>query len=164
MEDVLFWIAIVSSLAFSVKLLLMILGLEVESDVDGGDVFSINFVLAFLMSQSWSALAFIEQGRGTTTAIILSVLVATAFAGAFVFFMSRMRKLESRVIDGLGIEPGDKGEVFLTVPKSGTGKVKVSINGTTMNLNATSQQVKIPTGTQVEVVEIHGETLVVKPL
>lgn len=164
MDEVLFWIAIASTGAFAIKLVLMLVGLETEVDIDGGDVFSINFALAFLMSQSWSALAFMEKGYETITAILFSIVIASVFAGLFLFILNKARHMESRVLNKLGVNAGDRGEVFLTIGKDGVGKVKISINGTVMNLNATSLGEDIKTGSQVEVIEVNGETLVVKPV
>lgn len=166
METVLFYIAIGSSIVFGLKLLAMILGLDIEVGEDGGGLFSINFLSAFLMSQSWSALAFLGQGKEQFTALLFSLLIASLFSGGFLYAFSKMKKLESRVVEGLGVNVGDKGEVFLTIPESTSGqlgKVKLSVSGTVSNLNATSIGSEIKTGTFVEVVEIKGETLVVKP-
>jgi membrane protein implicated in regulation of membrane protease activity len=61
---------------------------------------------------------------------------------------------------------GQQGKVYLTIPKGGTGKVNVVVQGSLREFDAVAEsKAKIATGERVEVVQIaNNNTLVVKKI
>jgi membrane protein implicated in regulation of membrane protease activity len=127
---------------------------------------SLQGLTAFFLMFGLVGLATVRGGLN----VILTIICGAA-AGIFTMwvigqifaFMGRMQsegtlRMENAV--------GQEGKVYLTIPKGGTGKVNVVVQGSLREFNAVAEsKTKIATGERVKVVQIaNNNTLVVKKI
>ena len=171
-------IALPSTIIFVIQLIITLAGGDADDmdadhdgdfDGDHGDgmhIFSVKSILAFLMFYGWSGLAAIQYGMitwWTITLISLGIGVLMMMFTAWLFFM--LFKLQESGTMKIENAIGKQGEVYLTIPakKKGAGKIQIIIQGSYRTLDALTEDTEdIKTGTFVEVVEVIGDTLVVK--
>lgn len=159
-----FGIAIVSTVIFLTKLvLLMTVGdgadteMDFHDDFDGSDSFdllSVQSVMAFLMSFSWSVLAFRKEfGMEKAQAILVAVAVAFVMAYLFSYALFKLKKLSSEEVGDVQIPEDTVVEVYSNIPKKdkGYGQVKVLHHGKTYYLKAYSEDVEYKTKSLVKV-------------
>lgn len=132
--------------------------------LEGGGSFPIftirNFIIFFTVF-GWTGIAATNSGLGNLVSIILAVLLGLAVmfivAGLF-YFMSRMT--ESGNISLKNAVNG-YGEVYLTIPskRSGTGKIHIKVQGALREIDAMTDESKIPTGATIKVVGVINESI-----
>ena len=139
------------------------------ADADGGyepgfRVFSIQSVGAFGLVSGSTGLAVSKELHFSA----LTALLASIVAGALILWlMSLVFKAFNRFSSNGALDYSqallETGEVYLTLPKEGTGLVQLPIQGRLVTANARSLNgTAIPTGTEVMVREVdHDDTLVV---
>ena len=143
--------------------------LEVDSDVTGMDglrVFTVRGIIAFLVVFGWVGVVMDSAGA----ALWISLAVATASGVAVMFALAFMMRAVLKLRDNGNIDNrnaiGVAGKVYLTIPpkRSGEGKVNVMLQGAYVERDAvTDESEPIPTGCEVVVVALSGQTtLVVK--
>ena len=152
-------------------------GLGTDADVDAGPmdssvdsmedgslsgVFSFRNLINFLLGYGWAGvLLFDDVARGWVLQLI-SIVVGLAFVFAFVFMFRQVMRLSHDGSFKMNEAIGLKADVYLRIPaaRSGRGKVQVSVKGSIHEIDAvTDSDTEIPTGGQVEIVEVLGDDL-----
>jgi hypothetical protein len=112
---------------------------------------------------SWTGISFYGTIDNKTVIVALSVLIGSAFVGAFFFIMSQIQKLAEDNSFKIDSTLNQVGSVYLTIPerKSGKGKVQLSIKGAFHELDAITENEKIESSAMVRVVKIESNNLVV---
>ena len=175
--------AVAGGLAFAVWLVLQFVGADVEGDVDAGGDFDaseasgssdVSFTLlsfqglsAFLTMFGLVGLSahregevgpFMSLGFAIAAGLILSWAISRLFSGFNKLQSSGTLRMESAV--------GQEGTVYLTLPESGEGKVRLTVQGRLKVLPAIAENdERIETGARVLVLRVNnGHTLVVTKL
>lgn len=175
-----FWfVAIPASLIFLIQTIMTFVGVDasdgIEADFDGdlseGDapfqLFSLRNLINFLLGFSWTGISFFNIIENKPMLIGLAVVVGCLFVYVFFIIIRQVQKLaedNSFKIDNVLHKTA---EVYLTIPerKSGKGKVMVSVNGTFHELDAMTENDRIPSSSLVKVVKIsNGNILIVESL
>lgn len=168
--------AVVGGSALVLQVAMALLGghhdidMDIDHDVDS-DVFfgvlslkSVGAFLTFFGLAGWGA-------TGASWGAPLSLLVATA-AGLFMLAMVILMLRMQRHLSAVGnLDPelavGSAARVYLRIPAigEGAGKVTVSIQGRSIELNATTTGEGIPTGANVYITRmITPDTFEVQPM
>lgn len=170
-----FWFCALSgSGLFLIQMAISFLGIdhhETDGDAPGHEAFdaqkfkwlSKQGLIGFLMMFGWSAITCKEEFHLATAPTILLSL----FMGALTIFITAIllkstQKLQSagsifRIEDALGKEA----IVYQRIPKNGTGKISLSLNNFTYELNAVSDQAEeLSSFTRVHVLRKIDETTV----
>jgi membrane-bound ClpP family serine protease len=174
-----FWyIAIPTSLIFIIQTIITFSGLDVadgfdtdfDADVHGGDDFqwfSLRNLINFLLGFSWTGISFYSiLGENPVFIIMTSFVVGVLFVLLFFFVIKQVQKLAEdnsfKIINTL-----DKtAEVYLTIPenKKGKGKIMISVNGAFHELEAMTENDRIPSGSAVKVIKIENNILIVETI
>ena len=129
-------------------------------------ILSVRGIIAFLVVFGW--VGFVMDGSGTATWLCLLIATACGFVTMFVLALLMKAVMGLRNNGNLNNRNaiGKSGRVYLTVPASrgGEGKVNVLLQGSYVEREAvTDEDTPLPTGAEVVVVGISGQTtLVVK--
>jgi hypothetical protein len=188
-ETLYWWMAVLGTVIFIVKLGLSFVGGSVleHADIDphaldaagGGDpfdhgsseaftFFSLQSILAFFMGMGWIGLACLKQwdlGPGISFVGGGVFGLALMFLNAWLMFQVRRLNAEGRV--DLSTSVGRTGRVYLRIPArgEGAGQVEVSVSGRRKIIRAISNGPAIESFAEVVVLEVidHRE-LVVQPV
>ena len=185
-SQVFYCIAIPSSLVLLIQTLLMFIGLETGADADTdvdipdadgtadfdlsemGDlrIFSLRGIIAFLVVFGWVGVVMQANNAGLVLTVSISALSGFAMMLCVAFLLRAVMRLRSNGTADNRNAVGVSGKVYLTVPASrkGEGKVNIMLQGAYVERNAvTDESDPIPTGSEIIVVGVSGETsLVVK--
>jgi membrane-bound ClpP family serine protease len=177
MENVLLYIAIFSSVIYAMQIIATFMGADpfdgTHADFDSDlsepgtiQLFTIKNAISFLVGLSWGGLiAMKEIGLQSPLAIIgFGLFTALVIVGINIVLFFFIYKLEQKQVPSLDSALGQIGTVYLTIPKSGYGKVTVDVNGTSKTLDASSSNGPIYTGSRVSVIKIQGSKLVVEKI
>jgi len=173
-----FWyIAIPTSLIFLIQTIITFSGLDVadgfdtdfHADAHDGDfqLFSLRNLINFLLGFSWTGISFYSTiGEHTWFLIILSLVVGVLFVILFFFVIKQVQKLAEDNSFKITNTLNKTAEVYLTIPenKTGKGKIMISVNGVFHELEAMTEQSKIPSGTVVKVIKIENNILIVETI
>lgn len=175
-----FWyIAIPVSVIFIIQTIMTFVGADssdgLEADFDGdfhgGDtpfqLFSLRNLINFLIGFSWTGVLFYNKIENKTVLSMLALIVGAAFLLLFFLMIRQILKLGEDNTFRINNAVGKIGNVYLAVPerKSGKGKVQVSVNGTTHELDAITENDRISSGDMVKVVSVEsGNLLIVEKL
>ena len=180
-------IAIPSTLILLIQTVLLLIGIGGDGDADGGaldgdgdidDVdadsgdglalFSIRGIVSMLAVMGWSGMALLETPLPEAVSIIISVALGIGMLFLMAYIMKWVSKLQSSGNIDVGNAVGKVGQVYLTIPPSGSGsgKVNITIQDKYCEFNAiTTVSSKIMTGAYVRVVAVDEiGTLVVEPI
>jgi len=135
-EYVLFYMACISSGLFLIKMILMLVGGDIDDGVDfsadAGDtdtnfgVFSINSILCFLMTFGWSGFAAInEWGINFYPSMAIAFVAGSLAALLLSSLLFFAKKLEHEP-DVPTVRVGDTGQVYTRIPAAGVGKISIS--------------------------------------
>lgn len=171
-----YWIcAIVGTLFFILRTIMMIVGADTDIDSDGNvhahlddsghafEFISVNSITAFVMMLGWSGLTTYKQfNMGNVQSIVVSFIVGLIcmFITAYLFQLAK--KL---------VSPGDRFDIHQTIgligtvqqmiPSDGTGRVAITLNEMTREINAVSEnKIDIASFTQVTVTKVITPTTV----
>ena len=173
-----FWtIACCASLVFIIQTIMTFIGLGTDADVDAGPmdgsvdsiedgalsgVFSFRNLVNFLLGYGWAGVLLHDSIEKGWLLQLIAIAVGLVFVLAFVFMFRQVMKLSHdgsfRMQEAVGL----KADVYLRIPaaRSGRGKVQVSVKGSVHEIDAvTDNDAEIPTGGQVEIVEVLGDDL-----
>ena len=173
-----FWtIACCASLVFIIQTIMTFIGLGTDADVDAGPmdgsvdsvedgslsgVFSFRNLVNFLLGYGWAGVLLFDDIAKRWLLQLVAIAVGLAFVLAFVFMFRQVMKLAHdgsfRMQEAVGL----KADVYLRIPaaRAGRGKVQVSVKGSIHEIDAvTDNDAEIPTGGQVEIVEVLGDDL-----
>ncbi len=173
-----FWyIAIPTSLIFLIQTIITFSGLDVadgfdtdfHADAHDGDfqLFSLRNLINFLLGFSWTGISFYSTiGEHTWFLIILSLVVGVLFVLLFFFVIKQVQKLAEDNSFKITNTLNKTAEVYLTIPenKTGKGKIMISVNGAFHELEAMTEQSKIPSRTVVKVIKIENNILIVETI
>ena len=175
-----FWyVAIPASLIFIIQTIMTFVGVDssdgINADFDGDisgveapfQLFSLRNLVNFLLGFSWTGISFFNSIPNQTLLISLSVGVGTAFVYLFFLIIQQVQKLAENNSFQMSSVLNRTAEVYLTIPeqKKGKGKILISIKGAFHELDAITENEKIPSGAMVKVVGIeNGEIPIVKTL
>ena len=139
---------------------------EGEIDYDPGlRLLTVRGLVAFFAVGGWVGIAAIDLGASALLASVLAVLSGLASLWLVAVIFRMLMKLQSSGNVELKNAIGNTGEVYLRIPAnmSGSGKVTVYVQERLIEANAmTNSKSDLPTGTQIEVVGIRGNRLVVE--
>ena len=173
-----FWaIACAASLVFIIQTILTFVGLGTDADVDAGPmdgsvdsvedgalsgVFSFRNLINFLLGYGWAGVLLFDAIDKRWLLQIVAIAVGILFVLAFVFMFRQVMRLSHDGSFKMNEAVGLKADVYLRIPaaRSGRGKVQVSVKGSVHEIDAvTDNDAEIPTGGQVEIVEVIGDDL-----
>ncbi|WP_281231415.1 NfeD family protein [Flavobacterium gelatinilyticum] len=175
-----FWyIAIPTSLIFLIQTIITFSGLDIsdglDTDFDGhfhdGDmdfqVFSLRNLVNFLLGFSWTGISFYSTiGEKPWFLIVLSLVVGVLFVLLFFFVIKQVQKLAEDNSFKITSTLDKTAEVYLTIPehKTGKGKIMISVNGAYHELEAMTENERIPSGAAVKVIKIENNILIVETI
>jgi len=145
-------------------------------DIDHGDhshgdaglrLLTIQGLTAFVMMFGLTGFAFSRSTMlGSIVIIIVGVLVGLFSMWLVAKGFALMRSLQSSGTMQIYDAIGEEGNVYLTIPAEGIGKIQITISGRLMVMDAVSQdKVELETGKRVCVAEItSGGMLAVRAL
>jgi membrane protein implicated in regulation of membrane protease activity len=146
--------------------------IDVEGDLDlsGGEsdtsfrVLSLQSLTAFFMMFGLSGLTLNSTGIHEAWAILGSLAVGILTGYIISLLFSVMRRFQSEGTLRIENAVGQTGQVYLRIPATGSGQVRVSVQGRLKIFDAVSaQKDEIRTGESVTVVDVAGgRTLVVE--
>jgi len=173
-----FWtIACCASLVFIIQTIMTFVGLGTDADVDAGPmdgsvdsmedgalsgVFSFRNLINFLLGYGWAGVLLFDDIEKRWLLQLLAIAVGVLFVLAFVFMFRQVMKLSHDGSFKMSETVGLKADVYLRIPaaRSGRGKVQISVKGSVHEIDAvTDNDAEIPTGGQVEIVEVLGDDL-----
>ena len=173
-----FWtIACCASLVFIIQTIMTFIGLGTDADVDAGPmdgsvdsmedgalsgVFSFRNLINFLLGYGWAGVLLFDDIEKRWLLQLLAIAVGLLFVLAFVFMFRQVMKLSHDGSFKMSETVGLKADVYLRIPaaRSGRGKVQLSVKGSVHEIDAvTDNDAEIPTGGQVEIVEVLGDDL-----
>ena len=173
-----FWtIACCASLVFIIQTIMTFIGLGTDADVDAGPmdgsvdsmedgalsgVFSFRNLINFLLGYGWAGVLLFDDIEKRWLLQLLAIAVGLLFVLAFVFMFRQVMKLSHDGSFKMSETVGLKADVYLRIPaaRSGRGKVQLSVKGSVHEIDAvTDKDAEIPTGGQVEIVEVIGDDL-----
>jgi membrane protein implicated in regulation of membrane protease activity len=171
-----FWyVAIPTSLIFIIQTIMTFIGTDAtdgieadfEGDLDGAQapfqLFSLRNLINFLLGFSWTGISLFNTVANKTQLIILSVAVGAGFVYLFFVIIRELQKLAEDNSVKIEKALGKTAEVYLTIPehKSGIGKVLISINGSVRELEAMTENGRLPSNTPVKVVKIENNNILI---
>lgn len=171
-----FWfVAIPVSLIFLIQTVMTFLGVDssdgLEADFDGNfsevdapfQLFSLRNLINFLLGFSWTGISFYSTISNPIILVGLALFVGVLFIYLFFILMQQIQKLAENNSFNLANTLHKTAEVYLTIPenKKGKGKIMISINGAFHELDAMTEQEKIPSGTIVKVVKIENNNILI---
>ncbi|MBR9859361.1 hypothetical protein GYB22_01140 [bacterium] len=175
-----FWvIAIPSTLAFLIQLVLTFFGADMDMDADADmevdaeieadhgipfQFFTLKNLIAFFTVFGWTGIACLDAGLGQGVSVVVAfisgLLMMTVMATIF-YYMGKLTDSGSlNMLNALNTE----GEVYLIIPKSrsGFGKVQIKIQGSLRELDAATNDLEdIPTGSIVRVTEVSANNILI---
>lgn len=136
------------------------------ADHDAGlRVFTIRGIIAFLTMFGWTGVAALDMGAGTPLAFILAFIAGTAALMVVALIISSSLKLQQSGNLDLKNAVGQIGEVYLTIPEGGRGKVTLIVQERYLEMDAVCPERSVKYGEQVKVTAVtQNNTLVVTPL
>ncbi len=175
-----FWyVALPASLIFIVQTIMTFFGADAsdgvdadfDGDLDGSDapfqLFSLRNLINFLLGFSWTGISFYSTIPNKAALIGLSVAVGVLFLFLFFIMIKQIQKLAEDNSFKISDTLNKTAEVYLTIPekKSGKGKIMISVNGSFHELDAMTENEKIPTSSTVKVIKIeNGNILIVETI
>lgn len=171
-----FWfVAIPTTLIFLIQTIMTFVGVDAsdglhadfDADFDGTDapfqLFSLRNLINFLLGFSWTGISFYDTIQNSFSLIFLSFIVGLLFVFLFFMIIKQIQKLAEDNSFNLENTLNKSAEVYLTIPekKSGKGKIMISVNGAFHELDAMTENDKIPSNTIVKVVKIENNNILI---
>ena len=129
--------------------------------------FTIRNAVAFLTGLGWGSLMLIGWGLPEWLAVIGGIIQGLGFAAVVMLLMWFLASLASSGSISLKNALDHQGEVTLAIPPhgSGFGKMMLSIQGRSIEIEAYTPGEAIPRGTRVRVIRVQGaDMLFVEPI
>ncbi len=174
-----FWfVAIPTSLIFIIQTIMTFMGADASDgvetdfngDFDGTDapfqLFSLRNMINFLLGFSWTGISFYTTITNKPLLIIVSLAVGVLFILLFFVIIKQVQKLAEDNSFKIATTLHKSAEVYLTIPenKKGKGKIMISVNGAYHELEAMTENDKIPSGSVVKVVKIENNNILIVEL
>lgn len=166
--DIYWNIAIISSVLLGIVFLLSLFGFDVdELEIEGlGDNFSFNALIAFFCISGWTGyLAHGQTNMSSTLILFTSIAVGVVFYIISIYFLDKLKGLETKGNIEIESTVGKTGTVYLTIPakQKGDGQVQLVVQGGLKTFYAQTKNESIATGTKVLVYDIENERMLVEP-
>jgi hypothetical protein len=172
-----FWfIAIVFSVLFFIQFILLLIGMDSDSDLDhGGDAatfehefsaLSMRSIIAFFTFFGWTGVLTLNNEVSVLMAVVLSSVAGLAAMFVVAYMVYKLSQLEQSGTLNLYNALDQPGEVYLFIPgnEKGIGKVHLKVDGRVRELDAITQGEDLKTGAPIKVIEIlDGNVLKVVP-
>ena len=129
--------------------------------LDGLRILTVRGIIAFLVVFSWVGIVLESVGAQLFITIPVAAVCGFATMVLLAFLMRAVMKLRSDGNIDTKNAIGTSGKVYLTIPpaRSGEGKVQLMLQGSFVELGAvTDDEAAIPTGSEIVVVGISGQT------
>ncbi len=171
-----FWyVAIPASIIFIIQTIMTFLGSDasdgLEADFDGDlvgaeapfQLFSLRNLINFLLGFSWTGISFYATISNKSVLIILSLVVGVLFVLLFFIIIRQVQKLAEDNSFKITNTLNKSAEVYLTIPenKKGKGKILVSVKGAFHELEAMTENDRIPSGSVVKIVRIENNNILI---
>ena len=134
--------------------------------IDGLRVFTLRGIIAFLVVFGWVGVAMDASGVSLFITLPVAFVCGLAMMLSLAFIFRAIMRLRSDGNTDNRNAVGTSGKVYLTVPaaRNGEGKVNILLQGSYVERDAVTDEAEaIPTGSEVTVVSLSGQTtLVVK--
>ena len=136
---------------------------EIPDDfgLEGLRILTVKGIISFLVVFSWVGIVLESVGAQLFITIPVSAVCGLATMLLLAFLMRAVMKLRSDGNMDTKNAIGTSGKVYLTVPpaRSGEGKVQLLLQGSFVELGAvTDDETAIPTGSEIVVVGVSGQT------
>ena len=179
MEQIFFWLGIVSTLFLIVQIVLMCLssfGGDVDIDGDGDidvdtdsgvSIFTVKSVTAFFAVGSWAGLltCSLASDKLQWLAILVALLSGAAAMSVMVLLLRAIVKLQCNGAFEIEKVIGQRATVYVSVPpaRSGRGKITMNAQGRLMELDAvTDCEARLAVDETVEIVSTENECAIVR--
>ena len=107
-------------------------------------------------------------GKTDSTFLIylVAILAGCLFAYCYLYMRRKLKGLESNGMLNLSECVGMKGNTYLRIPgnRKGKGKIQISVNGSIHEFDAVTDGSEIPTGSNIRIVAIVGNSMLVEML
>ena len=166
MEEVYWYVAIISTGLVGLIILMNILGFDLDDmdlDIDA-DFFSFNSLIGFFCVGGWIGyLGSSSTDYDQWLLLSISILFGLMTYVGSILILRRMKNWESSGNIELKNAIGNVGKVYLTIPakEDGEGQVEVLVQGRLKILRAITPKESIPTGEKVLVYDVRENKLVV---
>ena len=185
--EIIYWASTsIGGTLFVLRVIMMFLGGSVSEDAldsaldTGGDVptgesadadisfqlISIQGMTSFFMMFGLVGLALLKAGLPVLITVLGGILAGLATVAITGLVFSQMKRLQTDGTIRIQNTIGSEGNVYLTIPKNGTGQVQIIAQGSLKIFDAVSSNKSvITTGEKVHVVGVTGgNTLIVEKL
>lgn len=127
---------------------------------------SVRSLIAFATLFSWAGSLYLQGGTPLAQALVYAILWGAAAMVAVSGVFSLLHKMTETGNQRIATALGTEGKVYISIPASGEGEVRVSISGiVTVARARAAGGAPIEAGTPVRVVRVLGpNTLEVKPI
>ena len=173
-----FWsIALVASAIFLLQAIMTLVGMDADYDLDfvdgdtmdaGGamSLFSIRSIVNFFLGFGWGGVTMIGKTDSTFLIYLVAILAGCLFAYCYLYMRRKLKGLESNGMLNLSECVGMKGNTYLRIPgnRQGKGKIQISVNGSIHEFDAVTDGSEIPTGSNIRIVAIVGNSMLVEML
>ncbi|NLN81566.1 MAG: hypothetical protein GX136_03370 [Clostridiales bacterium] len=189
-QQIFYMIAIPSTVILLIQTILLMFGLgdghdaDFDADSDGdvlGDhdlshdmeaahasglrILTIRGIIAFLAMFGWTGVAALDMGAQTPVAFALAFLSGIVALIVVALIIRASFKLQQSGNLDMQNAVGQIGEVYLTIPKDGHGKVTLVVQERYLEMDAVCHERTVKNGEQVKVVSVTpSNTLIVSPL
>lgn len=134
---------------------------EAAETVAAFKILSIRAILAFLTLFSWASALYLDMGKSRTRALVYATLWGLAAWTLVAVLVYWLRKLAETGNERIASCVGRRGTVYMNIPTSGAGKVRVMISGRIAMVSARGAGgASIDAGTPVRVVRALDATSV----
>lgn len=138
---------------------------SVNSDFGTLRLFTLQGIVAFLTTFSWTSICFLKGGMQLVPSLFLGIL-----AGAVMMYaVAKLLQVSSRLAENgtfrIKSTIGESALVYVTIPEKGEngGKVTLTMESGFMELSAvTESDMPIPAGMTVRITDVVGDTVVVE--
>ena len=179
MEQIFFWLGIVSTLFLIVQIVLMSVSSfggdidfdgdgDIDVDTDSGvSIFTIKSITAFFAVGSWSGLltCALISDKLQWVAIIVALVTGTAAMSVMALLLRAILKLQCNGAFEIDKTIGRQATVYVSVPpsRSGRGKITMNAQGRFVELDAvTDADTRLAVDEVVEIVSTDNECAVVR--
>ena len=178
MEQIFFWLGIVSTLFMIVQIILMSVSAfggdidvdgdgDIDVDTDSGvSIFTIKSITAFFAVGSWSGLltCALASDKLQWLAVIVALLAGAAGMSVMVLLLRAINKLQCNGAFEIDKIVGSTATVYVSIPpsRSGRGKITMNAQGRFMEIDAvTDLDCRLAVDEVVQIVSAENECAVV---
>lgn len=171
-----FWfIALPASVIFIIQTVMTFIGADssdglnadFDGDMSGGEeqfqLFSLRNLINFLLGFGWTGISSFNSIENKTILLTAAVVVGVLFVFLFFVVIRQIQKLAEDNSFKLSSTLNKTADVYLAIPekKTGKGKIMISVNGSFHELDAMTENERIPTGAVVKIVKIENTDILI---